>query len=345
MTDKIVMFQEEHPSLESYWRSIVLFGNNVASYKFALAKSLLEIAPTGKHAISLDDLAEPYAKHICSHLLHAPKQATSGNSRFLQACMDYNDEKITHDQLMTATVRLGFNNVIDAFHHVNRAALPVLFFEKDYTPTAKRIVLTDALFRMDAMPTKESFAAEAESRWNLVETAWELGISRNLLNVSYDDKQQLLFVDDRFRRRNITSVRGALNGYQKGKCFYCYDDIIVTDDESNTCDVDHFYPHIMQRYMRDVNLDGVWNLALSCQRCNRGEHGKFAQVPATFYIERLHKRNEFLINSHHPLRETIMKQTGQMEAERKVFLNSVDRRAIQLLVHRWKTERMGEAVF
>lgn len=345
MTDKIVMFQEEHPSLESYWRSIVLFGNNVASYKFALAKSLLEIAPTGKHVISLDDLAEPYAKHICSHLLHAPKQATSGSSRFLQACMDYNDGKITHDQLMTATVRLGFNNVIDAFHHVNRAALPVLFFEKDYTPTAKRIVLTDALFRIDAVPTKESFAAEAESRWNLVETAWELGISRNLLNVSYDDKQQLLFVDDRFRRRNITSVRGALNGYQKGKCFYCYDDIIVTDDESNTCDVDHFYPHIMQRYMPDVNLDGVWNLVLSCQRCNRGEHGKFAQVPAIFYIERLHKRNEFLINSHHPLRETIMKQTGQMEAERKVFLNSVDRRTIQLLVHRWKTERMGEAVF
>lgn len=41
MTDKIAVFQEEHPSLESYWRSIVLFGNNVASYKFALAKSLL----------------------------------------------------------------------------------------------------------------------------------------------------------------------------------------------------------------------------------------------------------------------------------------------------------------
>jgi len=30
---------------EAYWRSIVLFGGNVASYKFALAKSLLELAP------------------------------------------------------------------------------------------------------------------------------------------------------------------------------------------------------------------------------------------------------------------------------------------------------------
>ena len=45
MSGKIAKFQEEHPSLESYWRSIILFGNNVASYKFALAKTLLEIAP------------------------------------------------------------------------------------------------------------------------------------------------------------------------------------------------------------------------------------------------------------------------------------------------------------
>ena len=52
MADEIAKFQEEHPSLDSYWRSIILFGNNVASYKFALAKSLLEIAPTGKSVIT-----------------------------------------------------------------------------------------------------------------------------------------------------------------------------------------------------------------------------------------------------------------------------------------------------
>jgi len=48
MADNITLFQETHPSLASYWRSVILFGRNVASYKFALAKSLLEIAPTGK---------------------------------------------------------------------------------------------------------------------------------------------------------------------------------------------------------------------------------------------------------------------------------------------------------
>lgn len=44
----IKIFQEKYPALESYWRSVILVGRNVASYKFALAKSLLEIAPTGK---------------------------------------------------------------------------------------------------------------------------------------------------------------------------------------------------------------------------------------------------------------------------------------------------------
>ena len=36
-------FIDHNPSLETYWRSIILLGRNVASYKFSLAKTLLEI--------------------------------------------------------------------------------------------------------------------------------------------------------------------------------------------------------------------------------------------------------------------------------------------------------------
>jgi hypothetical protein len=36
-------FQINDPSLESQWRAIILFGKNSATYKFAFAKSLLEI--------------------------------------------------------------------------------------------------------------------------------------------------------------------------------------------------------------------------------------------------------------------------------------------------------------
>ena len=64
---KIARFEEEYQSLDSYWRSIILFGKNSASYKFALAKSLLEIVPTGKTEISLEELALPFSKHLCEH--------------------------------------------------------------------------------------------------------------------------------------------------------------------------------------------------------------------------------------------------------------------------------------
>ena len=35
-------FVDKNPSLSTYWRSVILLGRNTASYKFALAKSLLE---------------------------------------------------------------------------------------------------------------------------------------------------------------------------------------------------------------------------------------------------------------------------------------------------------------
>ena len=61
-------FQEQYPSLDSYWRSIVLFGRNTASYKFALAESLMELAKHGQTAVTLEELAVPFSRHLCDHL-------------------------------------------------------------------------------------------------------------------------------------------------------------------------------------------------------------------------------------------------------------------------------------
>ena len=337
MTDGIEDFKEQFPSLESYWRSIILFGRNVASYKFALAKSLLEIIKNNKSVISLEELAYPFSKHICEHLKKSPKQATSQNSKFLKACKDFNDGNISHKNLIESTVLNGFNYVIDAFHVVNNDSIPIKFYEKDYNSNSKNIILTDNVFMLKDLPCSDNFMIETESRWNLVETAWQLGISRNLLNVHYDTISKIFFVDSSLRRKDVTSARGALNGYQKGKCFYCFDDIIASDNMDNSCDVDHFFPHALQNIFPDINLDGVWNLVLACPECNRGANGKFAKIPTTEYLKRLHKRNEFLISSHHPLRETIIKQTGLTENARKNFLMNVDKRAIDVLIHRWDT--------
>lgn len=344
--DQIIQFQEQKPTIENYWRSIILFGRNVASYKFALAKSLLELMPEEKTVITLDDLAEPFSRNLCEHIKNEPKQVTSSSSKFLDACRDYNEGMVTKEQLLETTVRLGFNNVIDAFHIVNNEALPELFFEKNYTGPNKKIILTDNMFKIKEILFNEDLYLEAEARWKLVETAWKLGLSRNLIHVNYDVSTNGLFtIDNTNRRTAVTSAKDALNGYQKGKCFYCFDDITVESGQEQTCDVDHFFPHILGSTLENANLDGVWNLVLACPRCNRGSEGKFAKVPELKYLVRLHRRNEYLISSHHPLRDTLMRQTGDREDLRRCFLQMFYNESISFLIHKWDTKAIGEEVF
>jgi hypothetical protein len=137
----VTAFTETTPTLENFWRSIILFGRNVASYKFALGKSLLELADQDSDAVSLGELAVPFARHPCEHLQLADKQGTFGQSRFLDACRAYNLGELTQDQLVEQTARLGFNNVIDAFHVVNQGEVPVRFFTDERRQSGKGIRL------------------------------------------------------------------------------------------------------------------------------------------------------------------------------------------------------------
>jgi 5-methylcytosine-specific restriction endonuclease McrA len=326
-------FEQQNPSLENYWRAVILFGRNVASYKFALAKSLIDVSESGKGTISYEELAVPFSKHITEHLHISDKQGTSSSSKFLSACRKFNNNELSQESLIGTTAKLGFVNVIDAFHTVNNREIDVRFFRERIDKGG--IDLTDELYRLKELAQFTSLPHEIEARWRLVETAWGLNISRNLMSVQYDDENELLFTNDRsLQRINITSSRPALNGYQKGKCFYCFSDIQISSDSSFGTDVDHFFPHALKVYGFE-NVDGVWNLVLACYTCNRGIGGKSASLPKLRLLERLHTRNEFLINSHHPLRETLILQTGNNEPERRRHLNSYYNSALGLLIHTW----------
>ena len=91
--------------------------------------------------------------------------------------------------------------------------------------------------------------------------------------------------------------------------------------------------------MNYTNLDGVWNLVLACKECNRGQKGKFSQIPDISYVEKLVKRNEYLITSHNPLRETIINQTGKTRKDRINFIKKIDKESYNLLPikNRWCT--------
>ncbi|HCE2147524.1 TPA: hypothetical protein NGT18_002596 [Vibrio parahaemolyticus] len=335
-------FYQVDPTNENYWRAVILFGKNVASYKFALAHSLLDLHTRPNDLITLEQLAIPFSKHLCEHLEHSPKQITSKSSKFIEACVAHNQQKIDDDSLIGLTVKLGFNNVIDAFHNVNGGEISNRFF-LDERKQNKGVRLTDNFYQLAESSQFHNFKHETEARWRLVEQGWRMGVSRNLITVQYDSELKTLFTSDKERRVDITSCRDSLNGYQKGRCFYCFDEISVEKGAENLADVDHFLPWTARDNFNNVN--GVWNLVLACKNCNRGENGKFAKVPSIALLRRLHKRNEYFISSHLPLRETLIQQTGKNEQQRSSFLQSQYNAAKQSLIHEWQPEVRGIITF
>ena len=328
-------FVDKSASLDTYWRSIILLGNNVASYKFALAKSLLSLN-LQTNQITFDELAIPFAKNVCDHLKKNDKQVTSKSSKFLEFCRRYNNDEINHNELKKQTIKLGFNNVIDAFHNVSHSEVPRFFV--DARKKSKSIIITDNFHKLIKADEFNNLKSEAESRWNLWEVAISLNISSHLIEIHNDkDSENLFIIKDSMKRINVTSSKDALSGYQKGKCFYCSRQISIVSGSEYSCDVDHFFPHMLKFHdLRSINQ--VWNLVLSCQECNRGQGGKFARIPHIDFLGELHKRNDFYIESHHPLRETIINQTGKTESDRVSFLQNYYDSAtnINSSLNKWK---------
>ena len=331
-------FQINDPSLESKWRALILFGKNSATYKFAFAKSLLELVNSETTKISLTDLSKPFSKNIIEHLKINDKQGNSKSSSFLNVCRRHIKGKISDNELWAKTEKLGFVNVVDAFQNLNGAEIPDIFYEKNYKSGNKEIIIKDNLLKLKESFHFHNFNQEVEARWNLVETAWNLNINPKLLEVKYDEEKSLFFLENDFMRRtDITSVRDSLNGYQKGKCFYSFQDISVVSGNANLCEVDHFFPHINKTIHNafGANINGVWNLVLANKDVNRN---KSARIPEKRFLQRLFNRNEFYIQSKHPLAETIINQTGNTKQKRIEFLNKQYQLAINNAIITWKPE-------
>jgi hypothetical protein len=93
----VIDFLAKDPTLDSNWRAVVLFGRNVASYKFALAKTLLGLADRPDDRVTLEELAGPFARHLCAHLWDVDKQTTSPSSKFMDACRAFNSGELPED--------------------------------------------------------------------------------------------------------------------------------------------------------------------------------------------------------------------------------------------------------
>jgi len=96
----MIEFQINDPTLESQWRALILFGKNSATYKFAFAKSLLELVDKETTSISLSELADPFSRHITDHLKNSGKQGNSSSSSLLNHCRSHNEGKLSQEELL-----------------------------------------------------------------------------------------------------------------------------------------------------------------------------------------------------------------------------------------------------
>nr|WP_314623750.1 HNH endonuclease [uncultured Noviherbaspirillum sp.] len=239
------------------------------------------------------------------------------------------------ESLAESAVRLGFVNVIDAFHNLGGAEDHIRFFV-DERRTNRGIRVTDNFQQLASGTASVDLLYEIEARWRLVETAWELGV--NVPVIEHEVEGGRLVAATAIRRVNVTSCRDALNGYQKGHCFYCSSPVSVMPRDAALVHVDHFIPLVLSALLH-TNLNGVWNLVLACQQCNLG---KSDLVPTREFAERLYQRNEFLIISQHPLRETLMAQTGRDSRSRAAFLGKWYGEAMQCRIATWRPKEQGE---
>ncbi len=309
--EAIKHFLTDHNTVQNTFRTLVLFGKNTATYKFAFCHALLKQKP--QDAIRYDDLRDGFVEEFINHYEHNPHQFNQGTTKFTQAIDAYikSDRSISDwTGLIDVAEQSIYNNVFDAFQNVGSGTIdtPYLLFEHD--KKNKTLILTDNTNAMLENPKLvQETSLENQSRWNIVEEAWRSQLSPNLLE--YSEVDNTFYSINGLVRVGLRSAVDVLLPYQKGKCFYCNRPLnrFADSQEDDFPDVDHFLPFslLSTEILNGANRNGVWNLVIACKSCNRGERGKFNAPPDTEFFNALLSRNLLYVEEHkHSLRNSIL---------------------------------------
>ncbi len=111
----MTFFNEHDLSADTLWRSLILFGKNTATYKFAFGKTLLDCIEEEKTVLTLDDLAEPFSRYLIQHLRTGYNQGNEG--KFITTLNDHIKDPVSTplEKVFEVTKRDGFKNVVNAF--------------------------------------------------------------------------------------------------------------------------------------------------------------------------------------------------------------------------------------
>lgn len=188
-------------SPQDYWRAIVLYGANVATYKIAFAICLMRFAEQGKTQVTMNELAQAFFHEYRQRLTNGlPQQTNPARKTLLERAVEaYQRCEISETAAIERVEREGFSDVVPRFHTVNHDPIPLRYYEA----TPKGLILTDALLATVHGSPQEALHAEAASRWDLLEAAFAMHLPVEVLGTD----EHMLYRTTGYERVTST-VRG-----------------------------------------------------------------------------------------------------------------------------------------
>jgi hypothetical protein len=282
-----------------YWKAIVLYGLNQATYKIALGKTLLEMTSNSQTTIDWHTLSESFLDNYIERLSinPTPQQSNPSRQTVLERIISQLNLGLINKQEAIQRVGLeGLNDVVPRFQTIGNDTSLVAnrFYHFDH---GKHLYLKDSLFEISESRQKE-LLDELGARWSLLEGAFK--ITQGNYKLTNDIRE--IYLLDGYTRTSLTSNIPFLKGYQGNTCFYCGQPV-----SENDIHVDHVLPRQVLQH------DEIWNLVLSHSVCNLN---KDDSLVGKHYLEKLMFRNENIMGSNHPWKKKISDSLGDTKPQR-----------------------------
>ena len=282
-----------------YWKALILYGLNQATYKIALGKTLLNLCEQGYTNVPWDVLSKEFLQQYIHRLKTdeaMPQQSIPARrTRMEQIVSAYQANQLSFEEAIAEVGDTAFNDVIHRFHNLGRdESFKGKFYRFDF---GKSLTLTDELQHISE-ECRTELEDELNARWSLLEGAFCIHQG----NYDLVNDLRLIYLERGYSRKNLTSNIPFLQGYQGNICFYC-GEVMATSD----IHVDHVLPRQV------IKHDEIWNLVLSHGLCNEQKSDKLA---GEHFIRKLIARNENIIGSNHPWKRKIILALGRSPTDR-----------------------------
>ncbi|WP_409250667.1 HNH endonuclease [Bacillus sp. SCS-153A] len=287
--------KEEYLTDEEIWRifTIVLSGKSVKSstYKYALIKALIEnlYQIDENYEVTYDQLAYTFTKVYWNLIVtHNLTQHNRGkNARVVSIIKDEQSKNSIPPEMifdkLKDSLQLKLTNSVKSTMKVN-------VFGALYGDTRGKFYAFDhKTEKLRFNPAVHTFMLNYQ-RLIIHLTNYHMAAMIEELNEVPSINYLLGKVESIAKRSSLQPFEKILLSHFEARCFYCNKQLTGKKRETH---VDHFIPWSF------VQSDHIWNLVLSCNKCNSSKSDK---LPERSFLNGIVERNEHLIvtdnNSH-----------------------------------------------